>query len=64
MVINRRGSITNRPSPMTSNPNHWFLKNNYYSEKFLDNPEWELNIGDRPENFIKVVNTGNPNRDY
>lgn len=61
LVITRRGSIIKKPKAITTNENHWFMQTDYYSEESLNNPEWEILIGDRPENFVKIINVSNPN---
>lgn len=36
----------------------------YYSGERFDNPEWELDIGGRPSNYIKIISTEKEQRNF
>jgi hypothetical protein len=54
-VFTRRGIIRKPFVSQSSDPQKILDRDHYYSDAVLDNPQWELHINDRPENFIKVI---------
>jgi hypothetical protein len=55
LVLTRRGSIIKRPKPISTNEQHQFTNTDYYSKESLSHPVWEINIDDRPGNFVKII---------
>ncbi len=54
LVVTRRGSLIREPIPITKNENSMTFKK-YYTPQYFNNPIWELNIDNRPGNFIKII---------
>jgi hypothetical protein len=56
LLLTRRGSLIREPVPITKNPQKEAISfKKYYTPKYLNNPEWALNIDNRPGNFIKII---------
>ncbi len=56
ILITRRGYITKRPVVRSINRQRTTLDlSKPYSQTSLSSPVWQLNIGGRPKNFVKII---------
>lgn len=56
LIFSRRGMITKKFIPVGSNNPHNITRQRYYNEDFMKKQTvFEEHIGNRPENFIKVI---------
>ncbi len=56
LLVTRRGTLIREPVPVTKDPNKTDISfKKYYTPEFFNNPLWQLNIDNRPENFIKII---------
>ncbi len=56
LLLTRRGVLIRKPIAVSNGKKDRTYFKKYYSPQSLNNPEWQLFIGDRPGNFIKLIN--------
>jgi len=55
LLVTRRGSLIRKPIPVSKSKIDKNMFKKYYTSKYFDNPTWQLNIDNRPGNFIKII---------
>jgi hypothetical protein len=56
LLVTRRGSLIREPVPTTKDSQKDSISfKKYYTPQYFNNPIWELNIDNRPSNFIKLL---------
>ena len=55
LLITRRGSLIRKPVPVSKSEIDKNMFDKYYIPKYFNNPVWQLNIDNRPGNFIKII---------
>ena len=56
LLVTRRGALIRKPVSRTNDSTKETISfDQYYTSTHFNNPSWELNIGNRPGNFIKII---------